>query len=264
VTELLHRELTGKIIGVYFDVYNGLSRTYPEYIYENAMMRDLERGGVGCKRQEERQIFYKEWLVGVQRLDILVAESVVVELKVKPELSRLDQAQAVSYLKAMGCRVGLLFNFGSSEPEFTRVFFSSQEGRQLVSKSEVERADLLFPELSYEIIGGLFEVHNELGPGFIHRIYANACFREMRARGLAVKPLKGMRVFYRGEAVGEVRLGHLQIGDKVMIFPVAVSDLARVEPENLRRWMLSERVPLGILANFYRERLELVFMKELV
>lgn len=41
VTELLHRELTNKIIRVYYDVYNGLSRTYPEFIYENAMMRDL-------------------------------------------------------------------------------------------------------------------------------------------------------------------------------------------------------------------------------
>ena len=43
MTKLLYRELTDKIIRVYYDVYNGLSHTHPEYIYENAMMRDLGR-----------------------------------------------------------------------------------------------------------------------------------------------------------------------------------------------------------------------------
>jgi len=73
VTELLHRELTGKVIRVYYDVYNGLSRTYPEFIYENAMMRDLARCGIECSRQDEYKVFYKDWLVGAQRLDIFVA-----------------------------------------------------------------------------------------------------------------------------------------------------------------------------------------------
>ena len=73
MTELLHRELTNKIIRVYYDVYNGLSRTYPEFIYENAMMRDLARCGIECSRQDEYKVFYKDWLVGAQRLDIFVA-----------------------------------------------------------------------------------------------------------------------------------------------------------------------------------------------
>ena len=53
MTELLHRELTDKIIRVYYDVYNGLSRTYPEFIYENAMMQDLARRGIECSRQDD-------------------------------------------------------------------------------------------------------------------------------------------------------------------------------------------------------------------
>ena len=64
MTELLHKELTYQIIGVYYDVYNGLSHTYPEYIYERAMMTDLQGRGIVCWQQEEYQIFYKEILVG--------------------------------------------------------------------------------------------------------------------------------------------------------------------------------------------------------
>lgn len=120
----------------------------------------------------------------------------------------------------------------------------------------------MFPESSYQIIGGLFDVHNELGPGFIHRIYANACVQEIQARGLEVKLLREMTVFYRGEPVGNVKLGHVQIEDKIMLFPVAVRDQRQIEPENLRRWIASQDISLGIPANFHAERLEPVFMKE--
>jgi len=262
MTKLLYHKLTDKIIRVYYDVYNGLSHTYPEYIYENATMRDLGRHRIKCSRQEEYRIFYKGWPVGVQRLDILVAEKVVLELKVKPQLTPLDQAQLISYLKTTNRQVGLLFNFGSQEPEFKRVFFKPRQNRPSISIPERKWPDLIFPKVSYQIIGGLFEVHNELGPGFIHRIYANACYREMQTRGLAVKPLKQMTVFYRGEPIGEVKWNHLQVEDKIMLFPVAVRDLRQVKLENLRRWMASQGVPLGILGNFCREHLELGFMKE--
>ena len=174
--ELLHRELTEKIIRAYYNVYNGLSRTYPEFIYENAMIQELGRSRINCIRQEEYSILYKEWLAGKQRLDIFVAEQVVVEIKSKPNLSRLDQAQTMSYLKTTGQQVGLLFNFGSVEPEFNRLFFTERPIQPLSSSPEQGWPDLLFPELSYQILGGLFEVHNELGPGFIHRIYARACY----------------------------------------------------------------------------------------
>ncbi len=142
MTELLHRELTGKIIGVYYDVYNGLSRTYPEFIFENAMVGELGRHRIRCTRQDKYKIFYKEWLVGLQRLDIFVAERVVVEVKVKPRLTRLDMAQLMSYLKTTDRRVGLLFNFGGSNPDFKRVFF---EPRQSKSPQRTQSHPSVYP-----------------------------------------------------------------------------------------------------------------------
>lgn len=67
MTKLAHQELTGAIIGAYYEVYNHTSRTYPEYIYERAMMEELRRRGMATISQDEYQIFYKERLVGVQR-----------------------------------------------------------------------------------------------------------------------------------------------------------------------------------------------------
>ncbi len=88
MTRFPFKDLTYKIISTYFHAYNDLSHTYPEFVFEKAMRRDLERQGVACKRQEEYQILYKEYPVGLQRLDLFIAEEVIVELKNASHLSR--------------------------------------------------------------------------------------------------------------------------------------------------------------------------------
>jgi GxxExxY protein len=124
MTELLYKELTGDTLGAYYTAYNGLSRTYPEFICENAMVKLLGKMRVRYRRQPEYQIMYKEWLVGVQRLDILLVDEIVaVECKVVPRLEGIHKAQLFSYMKTVGARVGLLLNFGGSEPEFERLYF---------------------------------------------------------------------------------------------------------------------------------------------
>jgi GxxExxY protein len=64
MTKLQHEALTGKIIGIYYEVYNHTARTYPEYIYERAMIKELHQGGMRVEQQDEYQIFYKERLIG--------------------------------------------------------------------------------------------------------------------------------------------------------------------------------------------------------
>lgn len=252
--ELLHQELTGKIIGVYYDVYNGTARTYPEFIYERAMTHDLRTLGVPCDRQDEYETLYKGKRVGLQRLDLFTAGEIVVELKVTAVLTPLHKAQGLSYLKVVGKQVGLLFNFGSPEPEFARLFF---EPRQPESEPQaVEQViddvpgTLLSPELTYTILGSLYEVHSTLGPGFIYRIYANACYHEFRLQGLDVRPQRELQVYYRQRPIGEIKFAHLRVEDRAMVFPVAVRDLDDISINNLKNWMRAERVPIGIVANF--------------
>ena len=122
MSELLHKELTGCILGSYYAVYNGTSRTYPEWIYENGMVRLVSRERIRIARQPAYEIVYKERSVGRQQLDILVLdENVVIECKVARGLRRIHKAQLFSYLRTVGAQVGLLLNFGSPEPEFERL-----------------------------------------------------------------------------------------------------------------------------------------------
>ena len=110
--QLIHQELTGDIIGAYYEVYNRTPRTHPEYIYERAMMEELRLRGRATTQQDEYRILYKEHRVGMQRLDLFVAQEVAVELKVVERLTPLHKAQGISYLKTVDKPVGLLFNFG--------------------------------------------------------------------------------------------------------------------------------------------------------
>jgi GxxExxY protein len=266
MTELLHKDLTQSILRAYYDVYNGTSRIYPEYFYDRAMVHDLRAMKIRCVQQPEYQIVYKERIVGKQILDILIAGEVVVEDKVAPCLTRLHKAQLLSYLKVTGKQVGLLLNFGGPKPEFQRLYFALREPK--VSRAQIERAvsgserpDLIAPETVYDIVGGLFEVHSTLGPGFIHRIYANASYHELKLRGIPARPQKSIQVFYRDIALGELKFGHLRAADNIMVFPVAIQSIADLNLDALREWLQSENVQLGILANFWDTELKPIFLK---
>ena len=264
MTKLLYRDLTKRIIGVYYDVYNGTSHTYPEYIYENGMMHDLHGLRIPCVRQDEYEIWYKDWLVGKQRLDIFVAGEVVVELKAVPRLTRAHKAQTISYLKTTGKKVGLLFNFGGQGPDFERLYYDHPRAATQVGAVEQACAEFppgyLSPDLTYNLIGGLFEVHHVLGTGFIWRMYVNACHHEFQLRGLDVRKENVMRVIYRGVPIGAIKFTHLRV-ENVMVFPVAIQDIHDVRTDNLKDWMRTQNVPLGILANFHALSLEPIVLR---
>ncbi len=262
---LLHKELTGPILGAYYAVYNGTSRTYPEWIYENGMVRLLQREGIRYARQPAYEILYKERVVGRQQLDILAVDAkVVIECKVAARLEPIHKAQLFSYLKTIGAQVGLLLNFGGPEPEFQRLYFDPNQSAEYGSEHQ-ERRDLpdglLYPQLTGEVLGTAIEVHRALGPGFIHRVYANACYQEYRLRGVGAEPRKEYQVIFQGESLGSLKLGHFLVEDAVMHFPVAIGNVADLNIHNLKDWMRRQGVSLGVLTNFHETAIHPLFIR---
>jgi GxxExxY protein len=265
MADLLHKEITGAIIGAYYEVYNHTGRTYPEYIYERAMMEELRQRGYPTTQQDEYKVFYKERLVGLQRLDLFVVDEVVVENKAVEKLSALNRAQGLSYLKTTGKTVGLLLNFGSDAPEFDRLYFDPAKRNSPVERTEPPEAqpsaDWIYPELAYAIMGALYEVHSTLGPGYIQRIYANACHYEFGLSNLAPMPAKRMQVTYKGNVIGDIAFNHIVVEGKIMIFPVARRDIASIHLDSLKDWLRTREIKLGIVANFDAVRLQTVFVR---
>lgn len=107
-----HDELTEQIIGAAIEVHRVLGPGLLESIYEQALAVELGLRGIAYQRQVEVDVEYKGQVIKGQRLDLLVADKVVVETKSVAKLPDVALAQVLSYLKATGLRRGLLLNFG--------------------------------------------------------------------------------------------------------------------------------------------------------
>ena len=117
--EYMHKELTEKIIGCCFQVYNELGTGFLESVYENSLIFELKKIGLTIEHQKPLNVFYKGELVGEFKADLVVAGTIIVELKAISNLNKIHEVQLVNYLKATGLNVGLLINFGE-KLEFKR------------------------------------------------------------------------------------------------------------------------------------------------
>lgn len=105
-------ELTAKIIGAAIEVHEILGPGLLESIYEEALCHELDLRDIKYKRQVECDIIYKGRNIKGQKLDLLVENEVVVEIKSLSKMPEVALAQTLSYLKATNLKRGLIINFG--------------------------------------------------------------------------------------------------------------------------------------------------------
>ena len=105
-------KLTGQIIGAAIEVHRHLGPGLLESAYETCLAYELRQLGLAVERQKALSLIYKEIkLDHGYRVDLLVEQKVVVELKVVDQIAPVHEAQVLSYLRFSGCKVGLLLNF---------------------------------------------------------------------------------------------------------------------------------------------------------
>jgi len=119
-----HKDLTEKIIGAFFQVYNQLGYGFSEKIYENALALTLRKAGLKVDRQKPISVFYGGAVVGEYVMDLLVNDVVLLELKACEHLLAEHEAQLLNYLKATEIEVGLVLNFGP-KPKFVRKVYDN-------------------------------------------------------------------------------------------------------------------------------------------
>ncbi len=118
---LEHKELTGRIIGAAIEVHKALGPGFLESVYENAMAVELRQQDIPFQRQLSVPILYRGVEVGLHRLDLFVADVIVVELKAIRDLEPVHYSVVRSYLRAVNRRHGLLLNFARHTLEPKRV-----------------------------------------------------------------------------------------------------------------------------------------------
>jgi GxxExxY protein len=122
---LKHADVTEKIIGVFYDVYNELGYGFLERVYEESLVIALHQAGLAVNRQIALPVWFRGHKVGEFRADLLVENSVLLELKSARALEPSHEAQLLHYLKSTEVEVGMVLNFGA-RPQFRRLLFDNE------------------------------------------------------------------------------------------------------------------------------------------
>ncbi|MBO0721433.1 MAG: GxxExxY protein [Blastocatellia bacterium] len=126
--QLLHRQITNRIIGAFYKVYNNLGPGFLEKVYENALAIELRKMKFNVSQQQPLNVYYDGQNVGNYYADLVVENIVILELKVAEAINEVFEAQLLNYLKATEIEVGLVLNFGP-EPQFKRRVLTNDRKR---------------------------------------------------------------------------------------------------------------------------------------
>jgi len=117
---VIHEELTRKILGACFEVSNELGCGFVESVYERALLIALADAGLRAQSQVPLNVFFRDKVVGEFYADVVVEDTVLIELKAVKALVPEFLAQVMNYLKATGIEVAFLVNFGQPKLEYRR------------------------------------------------------------------------------------------------------------------------------------------------
>ena len=129
-TDYLYQEETNRIIAAFYEVYNALGYGFLEKVYQNAFYQELVRRGFQCEAQKHVEVYFKGCKVGDYFADIIVNDSIILELKTVETLCPEHEAQLINYLRSTEIEVGLLLNFGL-RPQVCRRIFTNDRKKNL-------------------------------------------------------------------------------------------------------------------------------------
>ena len=192
----MYEDLTYTINGCLFAVYNELKNVWQEEVYEKALHLELQAQGLKAERQKEFEVYYFDKRVGAYRLDLLVEDCVIVELKAVPETFPLHQAQLISYLKGFQKPLGILANFGADSLEHRTFPNKLAQKDAMQDNFDFDRIRL---ESKHEIRELLFIANRilvTLGAGYFHQIYRRAFYYELQQANIQFELAKEVKISY--------------------------------------------------------------------
>ena len=114
-------ELSNRIIGLALEVHKTLGPGFVEKIYQKALAYEFKKAKIDCKEQKSIKVNYKGIDLGYQRVDFLVENEIILELKSVSEINEIHETQLLSYLKTADKRLGLVLNFAKSKLDIKRL-----------------------------------------------------------------------------------------------------------------------------------------------
>lgn len=122
--DLIEGKLSRAVIGAFFEVYDEMGHGFLEHLHARGMERELTSRGLTVTREESVPVYLKQWRLGEQRIDMLVNDKLIVEIKSSYNLPNSAMRQLHNYLRCTDLEVGLLLHFGP-KPAFHRLLVTN-------------------------------------------------------------------------------------------------------------------------------------------
>ena len=129
VEERKHWDITSRVIGCAMNVHTVMGNGFQEVIYQRCLAVEMESEGISFTRERDMPVLYRGREVGSRRVDFVVEDKVIVELKAIAALEDVHLAQGLNYLEAYGFEIGLLLNFGAPRLEYKRLIRDKRPGK---------------------------------------------------------------------------------------------------------------------------------------
>jgi GxxExxY protein len=265
-------ELTHEIIGAAIEVHRQLGPGKPEAAYERALARELSLRSLGVRVQKPVPVVYK----GVKlecgfRLDVLVSNTVVVEVKSAEGILPVHRAQTLTYLKLGGWKLALLLNFNVAvlkEGIERLVLGFPEEGESALLPHQVSNlavrnkgaapslhsptdcGDREAERLVAEVIASAIEVRRALGPGLLPSAYEACLCYELHSRHVAFERKHPLALTYKHTSLAEVDEVTLLVGGRVVVNSCALTEVRPVHEAQLLSQLRLGGWRLGLLLNF--------------
>ena len=245
----MYEDLTYQINGCLFKVYNTLGNIWKEDVYEHALELELKDQGLLAERQKEFDVSYLSWRVGRYRLDLVVEDRVIVELKALPEIFPLHRAQLISYLKGYNKPVGILANFGGTSLQHQT--FPNLLHRQHPLEDRFDYNKLTLPEKGKirELLLMANRILVTLGAGYLPQIYRRAFYYELKSAGVDFGIVKEVAAHYHNTVLETTEVNFFQLGD-LLLSVVAVNTLDHLFLLKFRNYVKHLDCRRGLVFNF--------------
>lgn len=264
-------QLTHEIIGAAIEVHRELGPGKAEAAYEHALVHELSLRDLAHQVQKAVPVVYK----GVKlecgyRLDLLVADAVVVEVKSVELLNPVHRAQVLTYLKLGGWRLALLLNFNVAvlkdglerlvlgfEEDGKETAETRQTQRGIISRSEpvtfacaMHCGNVEAEAVAGRVLAAATEVFRALGPGLLPSAYEICLCHELHLRGIPFTRKQSLPLSYKGVALPTPDEVELLVAGCLVVHPRALREIRPVHEAELLSQLRLGRWPLGLLINF--------------
>jgi GxxExxY protein len=228
-------------------IYNQLANIWNEETYEQALELELQSQHLQVERQKKFEVFYFQQRVGYYIIDILVEDTVIVELKAVPEILALHKAQLISYLKGYDKPLGILANFGGVS--LYNQTFPNNTNPPLIDRFDFSKVQIKEKENIKDLLLIANRILITLGVGYLHQVYRRAFYYELKMAKINFEVKKQVTAIYNNNCLSSKEVSFFIIGE-LLLSIVAVKELNQLILSKFTHYIRYFKCKNGLIFNF--------------